>query len=32
MRDYRERLTVGELVDLVAYLSGFRRGHAPARN
>jgi len=28
MRDYRERLTVGELVDHVAYLRGFRGGQA----
>jgi putative copper resistance protein D len=32
MPDYRERLTVGELIDLVAYMKGFGGGQAPARN
>ena len=31
MPEYREMLTVGELIDLVAYLRGFGGGQAPAR-
>jgi mono/diheme cytochrome c family protein len=32
MPDYRDKLTVGELVDLVAYLGSLRGESAPARN